>query len=295
MARHIFSHSDIERVMELHFVAKKPISYIAKELGVTHKVITRIIKQNGRIPLNFHKWHYGVFVLKCAMALYKYGVGIVGIADRLEISRDLLKNELIRQGIKIRTQSEQESAKWAIMDEKSRKKQVKDCHIATKGCKKSFKTLEKRAKTMEKVKTLHIGIFESIIADKITSNGFSIVTQKAIGKYNIDIFVNGRIAVEVWGGGWHFYGRHKARFSKRTKEVLNSGHPLIIVNITNTCNIDAIYSNLIRLLNILCSNPSPACEYWMIRSTGDLILGGNINNVNISNIRASKNTVDLAT
>ena len=130
MSRHIFSDDDTSYIIKEHFITKRPINDIAIEFGVTHKVIKRIIVQEGRKPINFKKWHYGVFVLKCAIALYDHGVGVRGISSRLNINVNMLTSEFKRQGIKLRTQSEQEKAKWSLMTTKQREYQVDACHKA---------------------------------------------------------------------------------------------------------------------------------------------------------------------
>ena len=73
-------------------------------------------------------------------------------------------------------------------------------------------------------------VIETTIDKMLTDRGFSTTIQKAIDIYNVDIAIDSPpIAVEVFGGGWHAYGSHKARFHKRIKHLLDNGWSVVII------------------------------------------------------------------
>lgn len=269
MARHIFSDTDINYIIEQHFISKRPIKDICREFRVNYRVIKRVIVDSGRIPLNFYKWHYGVYCLKCAISLYEYGIGLRGIANRLDVSLSTLTSEFKRQGIHIRTQSEQETAKWAIMDKHQRAEQVRKAHEATLGKSPTIETLEKRAKTIEETKSTPFSEYEKLILEDLPFT--NIITQKAIGKYNID-FTIGNIAVEIFGGHWHRY--KVAHHLPRCKKIFESGYSIIFIYIDKSTNITFIKNQLITLLDELSGDKSSLSQYRVIWGTLQLITAG---------------------
>lgn len=291
MRKYIFSDFDANNIIEKHFVAKMPISDIARQLGVTEKVIARVIVQSGRVPLNHNLWIYGVFTLKCAIALYNYGIGARGIAKRLNVPLAKLISEFKRQGIKLRNQSEQETKKWEIMDKAKRAKQVEACHKATKGVPQKHTTLCNIAKARGK----RTSRYETIIADYFTKGGLAFEPQFPVDKYNID-FVVGNIAVEIFGGYWHLYGSHAERFTDRTKKIFDSGYALVILVVQDSNTFtDKVCSDFVGFVDKLSLDKSSIGKYWVIWSATNTITSGGINDINIALIPPFTNIRDGVT
>lgn len=266
MSKHIFSDTDIKYIIEQHFISKRTTNDISREFSVSGKVIHRIIEQNDfRTPVNWgHTWCYGVFALKCAIALYNHGIGLRGVCERLDIPIVKLTAEFKRQGVKIRTQSEQESIKWSLMSDTQRANQVRSCHIATKDIIPSEETLEKTAKTRENTLNIRTSDYETDIIARLPFD--NIIRQKAIGAYNID-FTIGNIAVEINGGNFHRFGAHADRHAKRSKKIFDSGFSIIFIYVDKNTSISYVSNELIRLVNELSIDKTSVGKYWVIWST----------------------------
>ena len=89
-----------------------------------------------------------------------------------------------------------------------------------------------------------------------------LLPQLAIDRYNIDIAIHKpTIALEVFGGYWHFYGRHAGRFAQRCKYITDSGFTIVIVVIgRNGLNTGLIGDYIVALSQKLSSDPSSASK-----------------------------------
>ena len=193
------------------------------------------------------------------------------LASEAGIARECFRRHLIDAGINPRNQSESEKSKWNRMTQEQRKQQVKSAHDAVRGVPLSHN--DKIAQALGKQsKKPNTAIVETILADALRSAGYRIMQQRAIGYYNVDIAFDAfPVAVEVFGGGWHSYGRHAERFTKRTINIFNHGWSLLIVwvdakrfPLTNDgINKVASFYEFSRL------DPSSLCKYGMIRGNGD--------------------------
>jgi len=291
MSKVIFSNSDVDYIIKEHFVSIRSIKDICKEFGVAHGTIKKVIVDNGRIPLNFNKWVYGAICLKACIALYRYGIGIRGVAERLDVPIQLLISEFKRQGINLRTQSEQESIKWTLMTKEQRAYQVKGAHKAMETYTPTIESLIK----MSNSRSRRTSVYETKFADYLTSRGIAFKEQVPIHIYNVD-FIVGNVAVEIFGGNWHSFGAHAARFRKRSEEIFNSGYSLAILTIgePNTMT-DSVCSNFVELINIFNSDKSSIGKYGVVWSTSNFITTGSIDDIERALIRPSTNVRDRVT
>jgi len=73
-----------------------------------------------------------------------------------------------------------------------------------------------------------------ILSVWLAQRGFCFTSQKAVGRYNIDIaFDELFVAVEV-NGGWHYFSDRSAAESKRREYILDAGWRLIDVALTSS-------------------------------------------------------------
>ena len=278
MSRNIIINDNIDYIIKEHFISKRSIADISSELHIDPNVIRRNIIKSNRVPFNFKLWSDGVFVLKCAIALYNYGIGLRGIADRLDIPIAKMTSEFKRQGIKLRTQSEQEVKKWSIMDKEKRLKQVEACHNSTKGVPQKHSALVKMAQSRCKRRSLYEEVFESALID----SGISFEAQFPIDKYNID-FVIGNVAVEIFGGKWHSHGSHILRFPERTKKIFDSGYALVVLYITEPKFFSReICSDFIKFIYKLSIDKSSIGKYWVVWRTLNTVTHGCSDSIDVA-------------
>ena len=104
-------------------------------------------------------------------------------------------------------------------------------------------------------------------------NGLDIpsVPQRAMGPYNIDVAVEvPRVAVEVFGGGFHCFGHHLARHVRRTKYLLNRGWTVVIVWVDLRRYPLGIgcAKKIKALVDLIGEQPPSRGEYRVIRGNG---------------------------
>ena len=127
-AKHEFPDTDdlIRRYQAGESVAK-----LAREKGVTHKVIARILDNAGvyergrtnRKPLD----------ADTIVSRYLAGESEKAIADSMDVRRDAIRRRLLKAGVTPRGRSEAELLKWSLITDDQRRQQVSAAHLAMRG------------------------------------------------------------------------------------------------------------------------------------------------------------------
>lgn len=216
---------------------------------------------------------------------YLAGETIQKIARRHKVSRAVIRNYLIASGIEIRPQGDYIRTNWQRMSPEEREGQVMAAHKATKGRKMTAADLAKAA-IGRQMKLTGISDTERRLAKLLTSKGCSFVQQFAIGPYNCD-FAIPPVAVEVFGGNWHWYGDHLSRLAERFRYIMNQGwHILVVTDYGGVTINKATADYIISYVEIARRNPSCIRKYRVIRGTGQFVAGGSIDDDEISIIPA---------
>src|SRR5690606_21587359 len=116
---------------------------LAREFGVTQKVVARILKQSG---IKFRGVRKTEFTTAMVASLYESGMSENAVAKKLGTTRSVVRRRLIESGVHIRNPSEAEALKWSNMTSAQRKAQVRAAHQATTGREHSLEEKIKRAK-----------------------------------------------------------------------------------------------------------------------------------------------------
>ena len=194
------------------------------------------------------------------------------LAGEIGISRTALRTRLISNGVKIRGCSEANTIRMSHLSRKQRLKITSAAHTAVRGFKQSDEHRTKISKTLENNGAYGSGA-ERKLAEILCSKGINTIPQKSIYKYNVDLaFQEYPIAVEIFGGMFHSFGRHKARHFRRVKDILDSGWHIVIIWINGFDYPLGIGSAdyLIRFCDELRLNPSLPRQYRVIFGNGDI-------------------------
>ena len=162
--------------------------------------------------------------------------------------------------------------RYSLMSIDDRRSITKSANIAARGRTISTGTLLKTSATRELLlDPVFISGLENALAIQLRKAGLLITQQKSIGIYNIDIAIDEPpIAVEIYGGNFHSFGKHLDRHFKRTKFILDQGWPVIIVWVDNRshpltigcCEYITAFTQEFRL------NPSLRRQYRVILGNG---------------------------
>lgn len=206
------------------------------------------------------------------------------------IGRNVVRRRLIEHGITPRGNSEALTIHMRKLSKTERLAITAKAHAAVRGRKQSVAEMELRAKSRESRK-LGISVVETLLVGMLESKGIKgIVPQKAIGIYNVDLAIEPyRIAVEVFGGHWHSYGRHAHRDAIRIPYLLNRNWHVIIVWVhakNHPLTVDAA-NYIISYIQSISRNKPTACEYRMIWGNGQLMTTPSLQIDNLPLIKCS--------
>jgi hypothetical protein len=212
---------------------------------------------------------------------YAAGESENAIAKSLGVNRWTIRLRLIESGAHIRSQSESEALKWSRMSAKQRARQVSEANIASRGRVRSIAEKVASAKTRQDRQT-HVSPAERQFADMLDGLGIETIPQQALGPYNCDLGAY-PVAVEIFGGHWHFGGEHLARTPERLRYFFDAGWHMLMIHVTKRHPIArGAAEYLVSFLKEARRNPSMPRQYRMIRGTGEFIVAGGIDGDNLS-------------
>ena len=205
---------------------------------------------------------------------YEGGESLKRISIDTEISRPIITAIIRNAGVRIRRGPEAQKIAFARMSPEERMAMTASAHDAVRGKRRSEDFLLKQAQSRQAGGKSASPAEEKIISI-LESRGIQCSPQLAVGKYNIDIAI-GPVAVELFGGGWHAYGRHAARSRNRFRYILDAGYFSLIVWHAMKGIIDDpcfIADEIIATIDEVSRDPSLVGKYRMIRSDGNLVTG----------------------
>ncbi|WP_373084514.1 hypothetical protein [Zhongshania sp.] len=252
----------------IHEYAKgRTVADLAREFGVSRKVIKRILQSSGvstksNTALDLPDGEI--------IAMYTGGASENATANHFGISRNVVARILGENGIARRTQSEAESLKWSQMSDEARANQVEAAHKATTG--RPLDESHRIAKAEDKAAK---GGFDSpdemALHDMLVRRGCRPELQRRVGVYNCDLTVH-PVAVEVWGGGFHFFGRHAARTPERVRSLFDAGlHVMVVTTYGKTPITEETADCVVRFIEAARANPAMLRQYRVIRGAGELL------------------------
>jgi len=198
---------------------------------------------------------------------YLAGESVNALAKRLGVERIVIDRRLRERQVPIRGRAEAERLKWSTMTAAQRQRQTAAAHRAVRGVPQPLETRMKKAQTLQRQGRLHAG--EQLLLDMLTAHGVPVIPQEAIGPYNCDLGA-APIAVEIFGGYWHWHGRHAARLPKRLDYICHAGWSIVVVHLAHKWPLtDAAAAYITAYREAACCDPSLLGEYRVIRGTGE--------------------------
>jgi very-short-patch-repair endonuclease len=216
---------------------------------------------------------------------YVSGESELSIANRFGISRSVVRRLLLKSGVQPRGQSEANIVSMSRMTPEQREARCASAHASARGRKQKLVEKVRRAQTRQN-RLRGVSQIESALCTKLTDRGLQVVQQQAIGPYNCDIGA-APVAVEVFGGGWHWHGRHLKRAPERIRYLLDAGWHVLMVSVTSRHPVsDALADYIASYVEAARSNPTAVREYRVVRGAGELMASGSANDDEISIVPA---------
>ncbi|WP_420806768.1 helix-turn-helix domain-containing protein [Massilioclostridium coli] len=202
--------------------------------------------------------------------LYNSGKSINELANIFNVSRPTITRRLKNSGIVVRGQTEANQLMMSKRTIEENLHNVRAAHNAVRGKPRPREQKLKTAISRQANFTGYRSPYERDIANELIKRNIEFVPQFAIDIYNIDFAIGDNIAFEVFGGGWHAYGRHRSRFNERSKKLFDCGYTIVMcwVGFNYRFSPSTIVDYLVSLDKILRSDPSTRCKHYMIRGDG---------------------------
>lgn len=265
MAGRPYLNLDVDYLIKEHSAGRTIID-LAAELGVKDETVANYIRRaGGKIFRSTTRIDESAVI-----SFYQSGNSENATAKRFGVSRNVVRRILTAHSIPIRSRSAAESLKWSRMTPSERAKQVSAAHAASKGREVTIRERKLRAKVREERMT-HQGAGELFVYAALVDAGYSPIRQKAVGIYNCDMTVDS-VAVEVWGGGYHFFGEHAARNEERTRYLFDRGFHVIAITTLNRIPITQETTDcVVRFIEAARRDPAMVRQYRVIRGAGELL------------------------
>ena len=254
---------------------------VATKLGVHYIWVSKTLKENG-VTIRLGRLDGGYPVPSHLKSMYDGGKSILAISEQFGVSRRVVDRWLKNEGIQARTSGEAEALKWSRMGEQERAHQVKAAHDAVRGVKRSFDELCLRAqyKANNIKPTYYERLMGNLISERIAIDP---IFQAAIGPYNCDIAF-GSVAVEIFGGYWHWYGKHFAGSGERLRYLLDRGWHVIMIRVLK--GHDEITSrtadHTVSLMKMMDADKSSVRQYRVISCRCETLASGSSNDDEVS-------------
>lgn len=262
------------------YVAGKSASAISREIGTSADVVTGWMRANGIQvrPATFYP-RVGIDRVQLptdeVAALYEAGESEFALARRFDATRASIRIRLKRAGVHIRNQSEAEALKWSRMTEEQRTAQVRPAHRASAGRAKSIEEKSKIARTRQ-AHGLNRSSGEFILTAVLESRGVAVVPQQAVGIYNCDIGAF-PVAIELFGGGWHWYGGHARIAPDRIRFFMEHGWSMLMIRVDERSRLTEATADMICSYMATRSDGQDAIpEYRVVRANGEPICSGRL-------------------
>jgi hypothetical protein len=207
---------------------------------------------------------------------YRAGRSVLDLASELGVSRNVIDKRLDQAGIERRGRSAASVTRLAKLSPADRLALASAAHAAVRGVPKSFAAKVRNAIAKQSSRAGLSDIEEMVCAD-LRSCGIDPIPQLAIGPYNCDLAA-WPVAVEIFGGHWHFSGRHLARTEARIRYLGDAGWHVLMLVVAD--RVPAYRygvhtgDHLVAYIKQARANPSTAREYRVIDCRGQALAGG---------------------
>lgn len=115
---------------------------------------------------------------------------------------------------------------------------------------------------------------ERDLKQRLSVLGLETEPQRPIGTYNCDLAAP-PVAVEVWGGNWHFAKGGAAHQANRLEYLFSEGWALVVVWLVQGFALsDRAAHAVLGFVEGARQHASPAGQYWMVRGDGEPLVSG---------------------
>lgn len=221
---------------------------------------------------------------------YLSGMTLAQLAQHFGVRPETVRRALVDAGAPPRDRSAVMRQRMKTADPEERKRLTRAANAAVRGSHTPIERLACRARSIQQRGRLNTR--EQQVQQGLLARGIATVAQQAVGPYNVDLAA-APVAVEVYGGGWHFSGRHAARFPKRTVYLANAGwHMLVLWNSTYRPLDAATLDHAAAFIKEARRNPALRRQYRVVRGAAEVTAAGCIHEDDLTMVLATACRLD---
>lgn len=211
---------------------------------------------------------------------YVGGESEQSLAESCGVSRSAVGRFLTDMGVERRNRSQAMFTRMANSSPAERRRLASAAHDAARGSHRTLQQLERRARGVEQ-RLGNVSESERNLVAMMRRGGRSVVQQKAVGPYNVDI-ATGTVAVEIFGGAWH----RRKREGERLRYLLDHGWDVLYIwvdGIKYPLTRDAA-QDAITFAEFRDRNPAAPRRYRVIRGGGQFVSAGSADRDDIPDV-----------
>lgn len=259
------------------YLAGDPVTVVCKKYGIPRNAAFRALKERG-IKIRPYPPRIDYLPEDTICSLYLKGKSCLALSKQFSVRRAKINQILLNHGIQVRNGSSANLIRFSQMTAQDLQKLTAKAHQAVRGP----RPIEKRIQYAQHREITgfdsHVGFGERELAQALIKCGYTVVPQKAIYIYNIDLFVNDSIAVELMSAT-RYGASNKPEQLQRLKYLTKRNIPVINIVWTNRnwFNTD----NIIAAFKAICRDPTLFGKEWVIRCRPDRTVSIKANDVDI--------------
>lgn len=224
---------------------------------------------------------------------YTGGESEQALAKAFGVDRGTIRARLLKAGVQRRGSSEAAHLRMAHLTAEQRTANASAAHDAVRGTTWTDERLALKAQTIERQGANWAGTSpaELMFAGMLRDAGLTVISQKAVGPYNVDV-ATGTVAVEILGGSWHRVKKH----GERLRYILNAGWDVIYIwvdGLNYPLGLGAA-EYVLAHLEFRDGHPAAPRCYRVIRGSGEFVAEGSADGDDIPDVIPISDRPDAA-
>lgn len=237
---------------------------VAPELGVHRKSLSLALRRRrGYTPPKFHRQAHNARQFDRGEMVGRYiaGDSVLALSKRYNVPRKTISDHLERVGVQLRDGSRANSIRMSRLSKQERLDLTQAAHDAVRGVPQSQALREKICAARSERET-HKGLLEDEFADLFRREGFTVDQQFALTPYNLDFFVNDRIAVEI---STQSHARLMSERPHKLERIREARVPLFYIHITSEEAGRLCADQVVADLKVLNALPASIRKHRVVR------------------------------
>ena len=202
--------------------------------------------------------------------LYKKGTSENKISTMCGRSRRYVRRILSDAGVPIRGVKDANALYVLSLSAKEKAYKASFAQSAVRGKKRSHKELLERARTRENNPVFNVSRYEIDIAEEMLKRKIKFIPQKQFDIYNVDFYIENKVVLEVFGGGWHGSSdRHIDNFKRKSHHLFDLDIPIVVCWSAQVFDVTKVVDRIEEILN---SNLD--VKHYVMRGNGNKSIMG---------------------